>query len=204
MGIYTRHVLPRFIDLAMRNREARRLRAAWIPRAKGNVLEIGIGSGLNLPFYGAHVKHVVGVDPSLELQRMVRHRADGQFGVEFLTQTAEQELPLPDASIDTIVMTWTLCSIARPVEALHQMRRVLKGDGQFLFIEHGRSHDHGVVAWQDRLTPIWKRVAGGCHLNRKVDDLISAAGFRITGLDTFYIVGPRFVTYTYQGQAQLE
>lgn len=203
MGLYTRYVLPRFIDLVMRNREAARLRAAWIPQAKGNVLEIGIGSGLNLPFYSRQVKRVIGVDPSLELPRLVKHPADQKIDVEFLTQSAEQDLPIPDASIDTIVMTWTLCSIARPAEALRKMRRVLKDDGQLLFIEHGRSHDRNVVAWQDRLTPIWKHVAGGCHLNRKVDELISVAGFRITNLNTFYIVGPRFVTYTYQGLAQL-
>lgn len=203
MGLYTRYVLPRFIDLVMRNREAARLRAAWIPQAKGNVLEIGIGSGLNLPFYSRQVKRVIGVDPSLELPRLVKHPADQKIDVEFLTQSAEQDLPIPDASIDTIVMTWTLCSIARPAEALRKMRRVLKDDGQFIFIEHGRSHDRNVVAWQDRLTPIWKHVAGGCHLNRKVDELISVAGFRITNLNTFYIVGPRFVTYTYQGLAQL-
>jgi len=201
--LYSRYVLPHLIDLAMRNGEATRLRAAWIPQAKGDVLEIGIGSGLNLPFYSAQVKRVFGVEPSVELQHIAKKRVSGHVDVEFLSQSAEQELPLPDASIDTIVMTWTLCSIPNPDEALRQMKRVLKPDGQLLFMEHGLSRDSGIVAWQDRLTPAWRLIAGGCHLNRKVDDLISAAGFRVTALNTFYTVGPRPMTYTYQGLAQL-
>lgn len=203
MGLYTRYVLPHLIDLAMRNKETARLRAAWIPQAKGDVLEIGIGSGLNLPFYGSQVKSVVGVDPSLELQRMAEKRADLPVDVNYLTQSAEQELPLPDASMDTIVMTWTLCSIPDPAKALRHIRRLLKRDGRFLFIEHGRSLDPRVMAWQDRLTPIWRRLAGGCHLNRKVDELISEAGFHIAELDNFYLVGPRPMTYTYKGIARL-
>ena len=186
----------------MRNKESTRLRAAWIPQAKGDVVEIGIGSGLNVPFYSAQVRHLLGVDPSLELQQMAKKRTTSHLDVEFISQSAEQRLPLPDSSIDTIVITWSLCSIPNPDEALCQMRRVLKPDGQLLFIEHGRSHDSSVAAWQDRLTPVWKHVAGGCHMNRKVDELISAAGFRITALKTFYIVGPRLMTYTYQGLAQ--
>jgi ubiquinone/menaquinone biosynthesis C-methylase UbiE len=187
----------------MRNSETTRLRAAWIPQARGEVLEIGSGSGLNLPFYSAQVKHVFGVDPSLELQQIAKKRISGQVEVEFLPQSAEQQLPIPDASIDTIVMTWTLCSIPDTDKALRQMRRVLKADGQLLFIEHGRSRDSGVMAWQDQLTPAWRMIAGGCHLNRKIDALISAAGFRISTLNTFYIVGPRPMTFTYQGLAQL-
>lgn len=203
MGLYSRYILPHLIDLAMRNKETARLRAALIPQAKGDVLEIGIGSGLNLPFYSAQVKHVLGVDPSLELQQMAQKRAERKMDVDFLIQSAEQELPVPDASIDTIVITWSLCSISESAEALRNMRRTLKADGKLLFIEHGRSRDRGVVAWQDRITPAWRRIAGGCHLNRKIDELISAAGFRITGLDTFYTVGPRPMTYTYQGIAEL-
>ena len=203
MGLYSRYILPRLIDLAMRNKETARLRADWIPQARGDVLEVGIGSGLNLPFYSAQVKHVFGVDPSLDLQRMARKRAAGCVDVDFLAQSAEQELSLPDASIDTIVMTWTLCSIPNPNEALRQMRRVLKPDGQLLFIEHGRSRAPSVTAWQDGLTPLWSRTAGGCHLNRKLDELIAAAGFRFTHLTTFYIVGPRPTTYTYQCLAEL-
>jgi ubiquinone/menaquinone biosynthesis C-methylase UbiE len=202
MGFYARYVLPHLIDLAMRNKETTRLRAAWIPHARGDVLEIGIGSGLNLPFYSAQVRHVYGVDPSLELQRMARKRAAGRINVEFLPQSAEEPLPLAAATMDTVVITWTLCSIPNVGRALEQMKRVLKPNGQLLFLEHGRSSDPRVMTWQDRLTPLWKRISGGCHLNRKVDELITQAGFQIIELKTFYLAGPRPMTYTYQGVAQ--
>jgi ubiquinone/menaquinone biosynthesis C-methylase UbiE len=203
MAFYARYVLPRIIDLVMRNKESARLRAAWIPHARGQVLEVGIGSGLNLPFYSREVEHICGVDPSLELQRMARKRLPAGIQVEFLPQSAEERLPLADASIDTIVLTWTLCSIGNPHKALEQMARVMKPGGQLIFVEHGRAPDPGVVSWQDRLTPYWKRIAGGCHLNRKVDELITDAGFQITELKTFYLPGPRPMAYTYQGIGQV-
>jgi ubiquinone/menaquinone biosynthesis C-methylase UbiE len=203
MGFYARRVLPYIINLAMKNKDATRLREAWIPRARGEVLEIGIGSGLNLPFYSSEVEHVYGVEPSLALQDMARRRqAAVRTKVEFLSQSAEDPLPLPDQSIDTIVTTWTLCSISNAPKALEQMKRVLKTRGRLLFIEHGRSPDPGVVAWQDRLTPVWKRIGGGCHLNRKIDELIASAGFQIAELKTYYLPGPRAMTYTYQGFAE--
>lgn len=204
MGFYAHRVLPRIIDLAMRNKETTRLRAAWVPHARGEVLEVGIGSGLNLPFYSPQVQRIYGVDPSLELQRIARKRAGERSDIEFLPQSAEEPLPLGDASIDTIVMTWTLCSIPNAERALQQMKRVLKTNGQLLFLEHGRSPDSGVVTWQDRLTPLWTRITGGCHLNRKVDELITDAGFQITELKNFYLPGPRPMTYTYQGFARLK
>ena len=204
MGLYARYVLPRIIDLAMRNKEVARLRAAWIPNARGDVLEVGIGSGLNLPFYSPQVEHIYGVDPSLELQRIARKRLGaGRMQIGFLPQSAEEKLPLADASMDTVVMTWTLCSLPNPSKALQQVKRLLKPGGCLMFIEHGRAPDRGVVVWQDRLTPFWKRIAGGCHLNRKVDELLIAAGFQITELKTFYLPGPRAMTYTYQGFAQV-
>ena len=203
MGLYAKYIWPLLIDVGMRNKDTTRLRAAWIPHARGDVLEIGIGSGLNLPFYSPEVQRVYGVDPSLELQRMARKRAAaGRLPVEFLAQSAEQPLPLPDASIDSVVVTWALCSIPDVSPALQQMRRVLKPSGRLIFLEHGRAADPRVVAWQDRLTPLWKRFTGGCHLNRKIDELIAAAGFRITELQTCYVPGPRPITYTYQGCAQ--
>jgi len=205
VGFYARHVLPRIIDLAMRNKETARLRAAWIPQARGEVLEVGIGSGLNLPFYSSEVKRVHGVDPSLELQRMARERAASlPVNVEFLSQSAEELLPLPNGSMDTIVMTWTLCSIANAPKALEQMKRVLKPGGHLVFVEHGRAPDHGVAVWQDRINTAWKHIGGGCHLNRKIDEIITNAGFHITDLKTFYLPGPRPMTYTYQGLARVE
>ncbi len=203
MGFYAQYVLPRLIDLSMRNKEAARLRAEWIPHARGEVLEIGIGSGLNLPFYSPEVQRVYGVDPSVELQRMARKRvAARRLPVEFLSQSAEEPLPLPNESVDTVVVTWTICSIPNVDQALQQMKRVLRPSGHLIFLEHGRSPDPSVVAWQDRLTPLWKTFTGGCHLNRKVDELITAAGFQIAELKTCYLSGPRPMSYIYQGFAQ--
>jgi len=168
------------------------------------VLEVGIGSGLNLPFYSSQVRRVYGLDPSIELQRIARERAlGGSVEVEFLSQSAEDPVPLVDRSIDTVVITWSLCSIANGPRALHQIKRVLRADGRLIFVEHGRAPDPGVAAWQDRLTPVWKRIGGGCHLNRKIDEMIETAGFRITELKTCYLRGPRPMTFTYQGFAHL-
>ncbi len=202
MGIYTKYFLPQLIDLAMKNKEVAKVRAALIPQARGEVLEVGIGSGLNLPFYSPEVKHIYGVDPSLELQRMAAKRVAGPIPVKFLAQSAEEELPLEQASMDTAVMAWTMCSIPNAAVALRQVRRVLKPDGRLLFVEHGRAPDRKVAAWQDRLTPVWKLATGGCHLNRKVDELIAEAGFQIEELATSYLPGPRPMTYTYQGSAR--
>jgi ubiquinone/menaquinone biosynthesis C-methylase UbiE len=203
MGFYSKHVLPRIIDLAMRNRESTRLRSESIPRACGEVLEIGIGSGLNLPFYSSAVTHIYGVDPSLELQRIARkQRHIDPNRVEFLTQSAEEPLPLDCNSIDTAVMTWTLCSIPEPERALGEIRRVLKRDGCLMFIEHGHAPDRNVAKWQNALTPLWKRIGGGCHLNRRTADIIAASGFQIMELKMRYLPGPRPMTYTYQGVAR--
>jgi len=167
------------------------------------VVEIGIGSGLNLPFYSSDVQHVYGVDPSVELQQMAHKRAAmGPIKVDFFSRSAEESLPFANASIDTVVLTWTLCSIPDASQALLQMKRVLKPNGCLIFVVHGRSSDSGVEVWQDRITPLWKRIGGGCHLNRKIDDLIEAAGFQIVELKTLYLPGPRPMTYTYKGIAQ--
>src|ERR1700722_13847436 len=195
MGLYAKYVLPRIIDVAMRNEETSRLRAAWIPLARGEVLEVGIGSGLNLPFYSSDVQRVYGVDPSIELQRMARGRVvAAPVEVEFLSQSAEEQLPLADASIDTVVTTWTLCSIPNAPKALQEIKRVLKASGRLIFLEHGLAPDPGVAAWQERITPLWKPIGGGCHLNRKIDHLILAAGFEITELKTCYLHEPRLMT----------
>jgi ubiquinone/menaquinone biosynthesis C-methylase UbiE len=151
MGLYTKYVLPRLIELTMKNPEMSRLRAAWIPRATGEVLEVGIGSGLNLPFYSADVRHIYGVDPSAELQRLARRRtAAANVTVDLLHQSAEEEVPLQSGTIDTAVFTWALCSIPNTAGALAEIRRVLKRSGRLIFVEHGRAPETAVATWQDR------------------------------------------------------
>ena len=173
-----------------------------IGAAEGRVLEVGIGSGLNLPLYGPRVRAVVGLEPSPELLRMARDRAvTAQIAVELIEASAET-IPLDAASIDTVVTTWTLCTIPDAPRALAELRRVLKPGGALLFVEHGRAPGPGVARWQDRLDPLWWRVAGGCHLNRKIDDLISGSGFRIDALANARLPGPRTHTFLYEGRAR--
>jgi ubiquinone/menaquinone biosynthesis C-methylase UbiE len=166
------------------------------------VLEIGIGSGLNLPLYGPAVDTVIGLEPSPELLRMARDRAaTARVPVQLLEASAEA-VPLDTASIDTVVMTWTLCTIPDPHSALAELRRVLKPGGALLFVEHGRAPELGVARWQDRLDPLWRRIAGGCHLNREIDTLIAGSGFRIDALANARLPGPRTHTFLYEGRAR--
>jgi ubiquinone/menaquinone biosynthesis C-methylase UbiE len=201
-GFYDRFVVPRLLALAMRNRALVPFRQRVGRDATGRVLELGIGSGLNLGFYGPGVTSVTGVDPSPALLRMAEDRSRGApFPVE-LVGAAGERLPLDDRSVDTVVTTWTMCSVGDPAEALREARRVLRPGGRLLFVEHGRAPDVRVVWWQDRLTPAWRRMAGGCHLNRKIDDLVQAAGFRLDGLRTGYLPGPKPMTFMYEGRAR--
>lgn len=202
LSFYQRRILPRLISFGMGQKQLRPLREQLIAGARGRVLEIGIGSGLNMPFYSREVDTLLGIDPSVPLLQMARrHTAWTHFPVE-LTEGGAEEIPLDDRSVDHVVMTWTLCSIADPPRALAEIRRVLRPGGALLFIEHGRAPEPGVQRWQDRLTPLWRRVAGGCHLNRPIDQLIEAAGLRLDALETGYLVkGPRFATFHYRGRA---
>ena len=185
----------------MRNHRLDPYRRRAIEAARGLVLEIGVGSGLNLSLYGRSVDRVCAIDTSLELLRVARHReADALVPVSLLRASAEH-LPFADAVFDTVVMTWTLCSIANPVAALIGMRRVLKPGGQLLFVEHGLSPEARIARWQHRLTPCWKRIGGGCHLDRKTDDLIRAAGFGLDEIETGYMRSPKLWTFMYRGSA---
>jgi ubiquinone/menaquinone biosynthesis C-methylase UbiE len=202
VNVYEQYVLPRLIHWVGSSKIATAERRKFIPLASGTVLEVGIGSGLNLPFYGPQVHRLYALDPSRELWKMARQRVrEAPFPVEFLAASAER-IPLEDMSVDTVVTTWTLCTIPNPLKALTDMRRVLKPEGRLIFVEHGRSPDPGVLTWQNRLTPVWKRIAGGCHLNRQIDDLIADTGFDIAQIERGYSRGPKPMTYLYKGLAR--
>ncbi|MBE0627919.1 MAG: class I SAM-dependent methyltransferase [Burkholderiales bacterium] len=202
MSLYDRWILPRALDLAMRNKEVTRHRAALVPGARGVVLEVGIGSGLNFPFYGPQVERFYAIDPSEALLRMARKRARSvSFPVEFFARSGEA-IPIENHSVDTVVTTFTLCTIADPLAALREMRRVLKPAGRLLFAEHGLAPDASVRRWQHRCNPLWNRIAGGCNLDRKMDELIVTAGFRIAELTVEYAKGPRPLSYIYAGSAR--
>ena len=201
VGVYERWILPRLLDFSMRNRLLDYYRQRTIEMARGLVLEVGVGSGLNLRFYSRAVDRVCGIDLSPELLRLAHTRtADAVVPVLLLRASAEH-LPFAVAAFDTVVMTWTLCSIANPVAALIEMRRVLKPGGDLFFVEHGLSPEIWIARWQHRLTPCWKRIGGGCHLDRKMDDLIRAAGFQIDAIEKGYMKGPKPWTFMYQGSA---
>jgi ubiquinone/menaquinone biosynthesis C-methylase UbiE len=202
MNLYESLVLPHLLALAMRNRELVPFRKRVGQAAEGRVLELGIGSGLNLPFYGPNVREVVGIDPSSALLRMARMRSVGMAIPVNLQEASSERLPLDDGSIDTVVTTWTFCSVGDLAAALRETRRVLRPSGALIFVEHGLAPDGRVRWWQDSLTPAWKRIAGGCHLNRKIDDLIGGAGFRFDGLRTGYLPGPKLLTFMYEGRAR--
>jgi ubiquinone/menaquinone biosynthesis C-methylase UbiE len=201
MGFYNAWLFPRVLDLVMQQKEMTPLRERIGKAASGRVLDVGIGSGLNLPFYGQQADHIYGVDPSAELLHFAEERAHKiSVPVELLRASGEA-LPLDDKSIDTVVMTFTLCTVDDAAKTLTEIRRVLKPEGVLLFAEHGRAPEIGVARWQDRITPVWKRIAGGCRLNRKPDDLMQSAGFRIERLETGYLKGPRPMGFVYSGSA---
>ncbi len=203
MGLYDRHILPHLIDLACGMGAVMKARSQIVPQAHGRVLEIGIGSGLNLAFYDpAKVQQIVGVDPSADMQALARERvAKISIPVEMIALELGQ-IQAPAASFDSIVCTFTLCTIPDAVAALKEMRRVLKPAGRLWFCEHGKAPDLAVLRWQNRLTPIWKPLAGGCHLNRNIPQLITEGGFKIGELQSRYLKGPKPMTYVYSGWAQ--
>jgi len=202
MGIYAKFVLPRVTHLSMGQAQLQPYRARVVGSAKGRVLEIGIGSARNLPFYSDAVEEVVGVDASPEMLALAERSVASakRPKVRLLAHPAER-LPFEDHIFDVALVTWSLCSIADPVTALKEARRVLKAECELRFVEHGLSPDADVRKWQDWLTPLWRRCAGGCHLNRKIDDLVSAAGFVLRQLETGYARGLRPMAYMYEGTA---
>lgn len=180
-------------------------RAKLVPKAYGNVLEIGIGTGLNLEFYDAkRVQKIVGVDPAAEMHPLAVKRAK-LISIPVETVALElAQVAAPESSFDSIVCTFTLCTIPDPVAALQEMRRVLKPNGVLLFCEHGLAPDAAVQRWQQRITPWWKPFAGGCHLDRDVRNVLAEGGFKITDIHSQYLKGPRAWTYVTRGQAVIE
>jgi len=202
VGFYSDTILPRLCDLGMRNKRLLPYRERVIGAAEGRVLEIGAGSGLNLPFYRPAVREILALEPSPQLVDMARNASDrAGLPVRFLEASAEA-IPLDDHSVDTVVTTWTLCTIPQAATALGEVRRVLRPGGQLLFVEHGLAPDQNVRRWQDWLTPAWKRVSGGCHLNRPIRTLIENAGFRFDQMETGYMPGLKPMTFMYEGSAR--
>ena len=202
MKFYDEKILPHLIDFACGMGQVMKTRAQVVPKASGRVLEIGIGTGLNLGVYDAdRVSTIVGVDPAAQMQGLARQRAAAiDIPVEMIALELGQ-IQAADASFDSIVCTFTLCTIPDPLAALQEMRRVLKPGGQFLFGEHGRAPDLKVRVWQDRLTPLWRPLAGGCHLNRDIPALLKAGGFRLREVHSRYLQGPRPLTWVWHGWA---
>ncbi len=202
MKFYCDHVFPRLMEWIMSGEEFRRLRTELLAPIHGKVLELGIGTGLNLSYYPTTITELHAVDPaSLLPNRVASRRARVSFPVHIQQQAAEA-LPYPNKRFDYVVSTWTLCTIPDPVLALHEVGRVLKPGGRFLFLEHGRSDDRTIAAWQDRLNPIQNVMGCGCHLNRQIDRLITQSGLTIARLDRFSMQGvPRLVGEMYRGTA---
>jgi ubiquinone/menaquinone biosynthesis C-methylase UbiE len=202
MGFYRNVVLPRLCDLSMRNKRLRPYRERVIGAAEGRVLEIGAGSSLNLQLYRLGAKEVVALEPDPSLLRMAERNArQAPRPVTFLKASAEQ-IPLDTGSVDTVITTWTLCTIPDAVRALRETRRVLKATGKLLFVEHGLAPEQNVQKWQNRLTPVWTKIGGGCHLNRPIAQIIETAGYAIERLETGYLPGPKFLAYLSEGSAR--
>lgn len=201
MGFYGEQVLPYLVDLMMARREFRPIRARVTGGLDGDVLEVGFGSGLNVPYYPSGVRKVRVVDPATVGRKLAASRvAASPVPVEYVGLQGE-ELPVGSASVDHVLTTWTLCTIPDVDRALAEIRRVLRPGGRLHFVEHGRSPDAKVALWQDRLTPIQRRVAGGCHLNRPIADLVRASGLEVDRIENYHISGPRSFGYMFEGVA---
>ena len=199
---YDRHVLPYVLDIACGMKPVRQQREKVVPLAQGRVLEIGIGTGLNLAHYDkTKVQKIVGLDPALEMHRLARKRMKKAGLAVELSGLSAEKIPFDSCAFDTVLVTYTLCSIPDPVAALKEMRRMLAPGAKLIFCEHGLAPDASVRRWQDRLTPLWSKLGGGCHLNRDVPGLLKQAGLRSDDIQTMYLQGPRPLTFNYWGTA---
>ena len=205
MSFYNKYVLPKFLNCTCSSKPINYQRKKVVPLAKGIVLDVGIGSGLNIPFYDmTKIDKVIGLDPSVELNNLAKDVAkEHQVDVEFILCGAEN-IPLPDNHVDTVLVTYTMCTIPEVMDANKEMLRVLKPDGRLIFCEHGLAPDPKVAKWQKRIDPIWGKIAGGCHLNRDIPELIASAGFVIENMEQMYLPGtPSFAGYNYWGTARI-
>lgn len=201
MGLYDKYILPKFLNCACGSKPINYQRQKVVPLAKGKVLDIGIGSGLNIPFYNSDkIDKVIGIDPSYELIELAKELAnDSKASIELVIGSAES-IPYPDNFFDTVLVTYTMCTIPNVAIANKEMWRVLKDDGRLIFCEHGLAPDKKISKWQNRIDPVWGKIAGGCHLNRDIQKLITDAGFSFESLDKMYIPStPKFAGYNYWG-----
>ncbi len=203
MGLYDKYILPKAIDWACSQNPNKRQREKIVPLAKGNVLEIGIGSGLNLPFYdGERVKSIMAIDPSIEVWE--KNNVDVQklpFEFDFLEAFAEN-IPVDNISVDSVVVTYTLCTITDIHQAFEEIRRVLKPNGNLIFCEHGKAPDKHIERWQNRINPLWKKLGGGCNLNRDIPSIIRDNGFKTNTMESMYIPGWKPLSFNYWGTAE--
>lgn len=203
MGFYDKHILPRLLNAAMSAKPISYQRRKVVPRAEGRVLEIGFGAGHNLPYYDAtKVERIWALEPAAEMRaRSAERRAASSIPLEFIDLPSEK-IPLDANAADTILVTYTLCTIPDVMAALGEMRRVLKANGKMIFCEHGEAPDESVKRWQRRITPAWKVIGGGCHVGRPIPKLIQDAGFNVQDMETMYLPGtPRFAGFNYWGSA---
>ena len=200
---YENYVLPKMLDCCCSTKPISYQRKKVVPEASGTILEIGIGSGLNIPYYQkSKINKVIGLEPSEQLCKMAKKTADdNNFSIDFLVNGAE-EIELPSNSIDTILLTYTLCSIPEPYRALKEIMRVMKADGRILFCEHGIAPEEVVQKWQNRINPLWGKLFGGCNINRDIPNILKNGGFKINSLDKMYLPStPKIVGYNYWGEA---
>ena len=204
MGFYDKYILPKFLNCACGSKPINYQRDKIVPLAKGVVLDVGIGSGLNIPFYNrSKIDYLYGLDPSEELIKLAKPVAKkNEFEIEFL-QCGAEAIPLPDNSIDTVLITYTMCTIPDIKLSNSEIMRVLKSEGQLLFCEHGLAPDKNIANWQRRINPIWSKIAGGCNLNRDIPKLITSSGFKISNMEEMYLPStPKFAGYNYWGVAK--
>ena len=206
MSFYEKYILPRFLICACASEPITYQRKKVVPLAEGKILEVGIGSGLNLPFYNkSKIEEIWGIDPSEELNAMAKKVAIKEdINVNFITSSAE-DIPFPNDYFDTVLITYTMCTIPSVLKANKEIRRVLKHNGKMIFCEHGVSPDENIKKWQKRLNSIWGKIAGGCNINRNIPMLIKSSGFKIVEMDEMYLPKtPRIAGYNYWGYAKPE